>query len=274
MASIDLSPVPLGMRDMFLLMSSTHVMGLSYHRWLHLVAALFFLLFISYAVTGRQERPVKLFSIYGCFHAPMVHLVHRRREQMAADPHRLFMSVEEYLELDRNSVDARYEYIDGVVTMLAGGTTNHSRISVNVVSLLRAALRGSPCEVFNSDLRVSISSTRYVLPDASVSCVPGDLEGENDTISSPCVIVEVLSPSTEATDRGKKFRYYQSCLSIQEYVLISTQEQAVDVYRRASDNLWTLHPFGPGDEVELKSIDVSIPLEALYENVTVPRENA
>src|SRR5947209_20231616 len=179
------------------------------------------------------------------------------------------MSVEEYLELDRNSVDARYEYIDGVVTMLAGGTTNHSRISVNVVSLLRGALRGSPCEVFNSDLRVSISSTRYVLPDASVSCVAGDLEGENDTISSPRVIVEVLSPSTEATDRGKKFRYYQSCLSIHEYVLISTQEQAVDVYRRASDNLWTLHPFGPGDEVELKSIDVSILLEALYENVTV-----
>lgn len=193
---------------------------------------------------------------------------------MAADAHRLFMSVEEYLELDRNSLDARYEYIDGVVTMLAGGTTNHSRISVNVVSLLRAALQGSSCEVFNSDLRVSISSTRYLLPDASVSCDPRDLEGENDIIYSPCLIVEVLSLSTEATDRGKKFRYYQSCLSIQEYVLISTQEQAVDVYRRASDNLWTLHPFGPGDKIELKSIDVSLPLEALYEHVTAPRENA
>src|SRR5947209_13913536 len=225
-------------------------------------------------VTGRQEQPVLLFSISGCFHARVVHLFHERREHMAADAHRLFMSVEEYLELDRNSLDTRYEYIDGVVTLLAGGTTNHSRICVNVVSLLQRALRGSPCEVFNSDLRVSISSMRYVLPDASVSCVAGDLEGENDTISSPCVIVEVLSPSTEATDRGKKFRYYQSCLSIQEYVLISTQEQAVDVYRRISDNLWTLHPFGPGDEVKLKSIDVSIPLEALYENVTVPRENA
>jgi Uma2 family endonuclease len=88
-----------------------------------------------------------------------------------------------------------------------------------------------------------------------------------------CTIVEVLSPSTEATDRGKKFRYYQICPSIQEYVLISTQEQAIDVYRRASHTLWTLHPFGPGDEVELKSIDVSIPLEAFYENVAVPREN-
>src|SRR5436305_10990090 len=192
---------------------------------------------------------------------------------MAADPHRLFMSVEEYLELDRNSLDTRYEYIDGVVTVLAGGTTNHSRISVNVVSLLQAALRGSPCEVFNSDLRVSISSTRYLLPDASVSCDPGDLQGENDIIYSPCVIVEVLSPSTEATDRGKKSRYYQSCPSIQEYVLISTQEQAVDVYRRASGNLWTLHPFGPGDEVVLKSIDFSLLLEALYENVIVLGEN-
>jgi len=192
---------------------------------------------------------------------------------MAADPHRLFMSVEEYLELDRNSLDARYEYVDGVVTLLAGGTANHSRISINVVSLLRATLRGSPCEVFNSDLRVNISSTRYLLPDASVSCDSGDLQGENDIIYSPCLIVEVLSPSTEATDRGKKFRYYQSCPSMQEYVLISTQEQAVDVYRRASDNLWTLHPFGPGDEVELKSINVSIPLEAFYENATVPRES-
>ena len=193
---------------------------------------------------------------------------------MAANPHRLFMSVEEYLELDRKSLDARYEYIDGIVTMLAGGTTNHSRISVNVTSLLQAALRGSSCEVFNSDLRVSISGTRYLLPDASVSCDPEDLTGENDIIYSPRMIIEVLSPSTEATDRGKKFRYYQSCPSIQEYVLISTQEQAVDVYRRASDKLWTLHPFGPGDKMELKSINVSIPLGALYENVMLPEENA
>lgn len=193
---------------------------------------------------------------------------------MAANAHHLFMSVQDYLELDRNSLDARYEYIDGIVTLLAGGTTNHSRISVNVTSLLQASLRGSPCEVFNSDLRVSISGTRYLLPDASVSSDPEDMTGENDIIYSPRVIVEVLSPSTEATDRGKKFRYYQSCSSIQEYVLISTQELAVDVYRRASDKLWTLHPFGPGDTVELKSINVSIPLAALYENVTLPGENA
>src|SRR6266852_6825415 len=189
---------------------------------------------------------------------------------MAANPNRVVMSVEEYLELDRNSLDTRYEFIDGVVTMLAGGTTKHSRICVNMVSQLHTALRGKPCQVFNSDLRVSISRTRYLYPDASVSCDPHDLEEEGDIIYYPRVIIEVLSPSTEASDRGKKFSYYRSCPTIQEYVLISTQEQAVDVYRRASDNLWTLHPFGPGDGVELKSINVSISLEALYENVTFP----
>ena len=78
--------------------------------------------------------------------------------------------------------------------------------------------------------------------------------------------------STEAYDRGKKFRLYQGCLSIQEYVLVSTQEQAIDVYRRAADNLWTLHPFEPGEEVILKSINVRIPIDAFYENVTFPKD--
>ena len=122
---------------------------------------------------------------------------------MVAERHRLLMSVEEYLELDRNSLDTRYEFIDGAVTMLAGGTTNHSRICVNIVSQLHEALRGKSCQVFNSDLRVSISESRYVYPDASVSCDPRDLENEGDILYSPRVIFEVLSPSTEARDRGK-----------------------------------------------------------------------
>ena len=139
-----------------------------------------------------------------------------------------------------------------------------------MVSQLHTALRGKPCQVFNSDLRVSISRTRYVYPGVSVSCDPHDLEEEGDIIYYPRVIIEVLSPSTEASDRGKKFSYYRSCPTIQEYVLISTQEQAVDVYRRASDNLWTLHPFGPSEVVTLKSINVSIPMDDFYEDVTFP----
>jgi Uma2 family endonuclease len=191
---------------------------------------------------------------------------------MVAERHRLLMSVEEYLELDRNSLDTRYEFIDGVVTMLAGGTTNHSRICVNIVSRLHEALRGKSCQVFNSDLRVSISGSRYVYPDASVSCDPRDLENEGDILYSPRVIFEVLSPSTEARDRGKKFSYYRSCPSIREYVLISTQEQAVDIYRRATDNLWTLHPFGSDEDIELKSLSIRFPIGLIYENVTFPED--
>lgn len=190
---------------------------------------------------------------------------------MVADPPRLFMSVEEYLELDRNSLDARYEFIDGVVTMLAGGTADHSSICVNVVSQLHGALRGNPCQVFNSDLRVSISTTRFVYPDISVSCDPRDQEqGNSDIIHYPRVVIEVLSSSTEAYDRGRKFGYYRVCLTLQEYVLVDSQRQAIDLYRRQTENLWTFHPFGPDDEVALKSINVRFPLASLYEDVTFP----
>ena len=187
---------------------------------------------------------------------------------MAAEPHRHFMSVEEYLELDRNSPDARYEYIDGVVTMMAGGTANHSRIGVNIASQLNLALQDSPCIVYNADLRVSISPTRYVYPDISVSCDPRDQEdGTKDMMQHPSVIIEVLSPYTEAYDRGKKFRFYQECASVQEVAFVSTQEPAVDLYRRANEKLWTLHPYGPEDYVEFKSINVTVAIELFYQKV-------
>lgn len=192
---------------------------------------------------------------------------------MAADPRQLPMSVEEYLELDRNSMDARYEYIDGIVTMLAGGTVNHSRISINLIKALDTALRGKRCMVFNSDMRVSISATRYVYPDVTVSCDPRDQEqGDSDILHYPCVVIEVLSASTEAYDRIKKFSYYRACPTVQEYVLVSTQEQAVDIYQRATENLWTLHLFREGDEVQLRSIGVRFPIAAIYDNTMLSGE--
>jgi Uma2 family endonuclease len=178
------------------------------------------------------------------------------------------MSAKEYLDFDRASQDARYEFIDGTVTMLAGGTINHSRISINLAKTLDHALLDKPCLVYNSDMRVCISASRYVYPDISISCDPRDQEqGNIDIIYHPCVIIEVLSLHTEAYDRSKKFSFYRSCLSVQEYVLVSSQEAAVDVYQRTTENLWTLHFFGPGDEVELKSINVVIPMTAIYERI-------
>jgi Uma2 family endonuclease len=190
---------------------------------------------------------------------------------MTANPNRVLMSVNEYLELDRNALDTRYEFIDGVVTMMAGGTADHSTISINVISALRGLLRASQCRVYNSDLRIRLTQSRYVYPDASISCNVED-RGQIDIIQSPCVVIEVLSPSTEAYDRGRKFAYYRACPTLQEYVLVDTQRQAVDLYRRATDNLWTFHPFGPGETVMLKSINVSVPMDAFYENVTFPED--
>ena len=192
---------------------------------------------------------------------------------MIANPYHSPMSVEEYLELDRNSMEARYEFVDGIVHMLAGGTTNHSLISVNFSSLLRTALRGKQCRVYNSDLRVRVSEAHYFYPDISVSCDPRDRE-LRDCISYPSLIIEVLSPKTEAYDRGKKFSYYRICPTLQEYVLVSTQEQAIDVYRRAKDKFWTFHPFDPGDEVELKSVNMRFPIATIYEDVTFPGDTS
>jgi Uma2 family endonuclease len=186
---------------------------------------------------------------------------------MIAEPYQSRMTVEEYLALDRASEDVRYEYIDGIITMLAGGTINHSRICANIIGELSIALRGKHCQVFTSDLKVSVSATRYVYPDVSVSCDQRDLQEKGDILYYPCVVIEVLSPSTESRDRREKFTYYRGCPSVQEYVLVSAGEQAVDVYRRASEKLWTIHLFGPGDDVELKSIGVTVPIAAIYENV-------
>ena len=187
---------------------------------------------------------------------------------MLAEPYRRSMSAKEYLDFDRASQDDRYEFIDGAVNMLAGGTINHSRISINLAKTLDHELFDKPCLVYNSDMRVCISASRYVYPDISISCDPRDQEqGNIDIIYHPCVIIEVLSPHTEAYDRSKKFSFYRSCPSVQEYVLVSSQEAVVDVYQRATENVWTLHFFGPGDEVELKSINVVIPMTAIYERI-------
>jgi len=187
-------------------------------------------------------------------------------------PRESLMDVEDYLELDRTSIETRYEYIDGYVTMLAGGTANHALIGVNVTSMLRRLLRGGPCLVYNSDLRVRLSETRYVYPDASVSCDERD-RGQTDMLRSPRLVVEVLSPATEAYDRGRKFAYYRDNPTIQEYVLIDSLRPIVELFRLEKNSLWTFHSFGPGDDVELASLQVRFPISAVYEDVIFPPEH-
>jgi len=179
------------------------------------------------------------------------------------------MTVEEYFALDESSSEIRYEYIDGYVTMLAGGTLDHSLIGANIITTLRNALRGTPCRVFTTDARIELSSKRYVYPDVSVSCDERD-RGRIKNLTAPRLVIEVLSPNTERYDRGRKFAFYRDCPTIQEYVLIEPDYPSVEIYRRERGRLWVLHTFGEGDEIELVSVGIHFPISAIYEDVIFP----
>ena len=190
---------------------------------------------------------------------------------MVALPRDPSMSVEEYLQIDRSSIETRYEYIDGYVTMLAGGTLDHATIGANIISILRRSLRGTPCRVFTSDARVRLSRTRFVYPDASISCDEQD-RGQSDNVQSPLLVVEVLSPSTEGYDRGRKFGFYRECPTIQEYLLLDSQRPMLEVYRRERHNLWILRAYRLDEDVELTNLGVRFPVSTVYEDVVIMEE--
>jgi len=178
------------------------------------------------------------------------------------------MTVDEWRELEEHS-EIKHEYIDGQIYAMAGGTLAHSFVAVNVVALLKSILRGRSCRAYNSDAAARLSSTRFTYPDATVTCDERDRPTTKlREIKTPRVIVEVLSDTTEAYDRGMKFGFYRECPHVQEYVLVSTKYQLVEVYSRTPKS-WEYHAYGPGDEVELVSIDVHLPLASLYEDTDV-----
>jgi Uma2 family endonuclease len=184
-----------------------------------------------------------------------------------------WISPEEYLEIDRASIGVKYEYMDGQMYAMAGGTVNHAEIALNLLIALRAHLGNGPCHAFSSDVRVQVAEEKYYYPDVTVSCNPEDWQqGTNDIVCTPRLIVEVLSPSTEAFDRGKKFRAYQACPSVEKYVLIRTAYQEIEIFNRQEGNLWTYRRFGPGQEVELLSIGLTISLAAIYNRTDVPEQ--
>ncbi|HVZ32724.1 MAG TPA: Uma2 family endonuclease [Polyangiaceae bacterium] len=181
-----------------------------------------------------------------------------------AEPAALQMSYADYLALERAS-DVKHEWEDGTARAMSGGTPEHGRLAVRFTALLGAALGDRPCEAFSSDVKVRIAAAnRSYYPDASVVC--GALQraaDDADAIANPIVVVEVLSDSTEARDRGVKRRHYQLLTSLKEYVLVSQSEPFVEVWRRTEDG-WSVHEYGPAGTVRLQSIDVAISVDELY----------
>lgn len=182
-----------------------------------------------------------------------------REDERYFTPAEYFVWEEQQLE--------RHELIDGRVYAMSGGTQNHSTIAINFLLLIRSHLRGSKCRVFNSDLKVNILHTsNYTYPDLSLTCDERDRENAL-YITYPCLIVEVLSDTTEAYDRGKKFEKYRRNSNLVDYVLVSSDEIAVDIYHKNDASDWLILSYRAGDRVELKSIGLSFLIEQLYEEV-------
>ncbi len=185
-------------------------------------------------------------------------------------------TAEKYLELERNS-EVRHEYIDGEIFEMAGAGKRHNQISANVMRLLGNQLLERNCTAYASEMRIRIPSTRkYTYPDIVGIC--GDEEFEDDIediLLNPNLLIEILSKSTEAYDRGTKFEFYQTIESFNEYILITQEPFRVEQFIRQDKNAWTYLEFRKSvDKVKLNSIDCEISLNDIYHKVeqTFPKE--
>jgi Uma2 family endonuclease len=178
-----------------------------------------------------------------------------------------FLTPEQYLEIERKA-EYKSEYFNGEMFAMSGARRKHNLIQTNLLSELGAQLRGRPCEAYPSDMRVRVSATGlYTYPDAVVVCgEPLFLDDREDTLLNPTLIVEVLSPSTEAYDRGQKFEHYQKIDSLRYYLLISSDRVHADLFTLA-ERRWTPASHLE-DTLELDSIGCRLKLADLYEKVT------
>lgn len=191
------------------------------------------------------------------------------------------ISPEEYLAAEATS-PIKHEYRDGEVYAMAGGTDAHVTIALNLWALLRGHLRNQGCRAYALDMKAHIEVlNRFYYPDVMVTCSDRDLASSTFK-RYPCLIVEVLSDSTEAFDRGDKFADYRHLESLQEYVLISQTRPQVEVYRRSAEGLWVFYPHGEGASLEerlaqrfeLASVDWAGVISDLYEQVSFSEDTS
>lgn len=190
---------------------------------------------------------------------------------MSAQQQTVWISEDEYREGEELS-PIKHEWFRGEVFAMAGGTFNHTRICGNIHTSAKAALRGRSCSAHNGEQRVKIEANGlHTYPDSVIFCPPSRFEGRGDnTLLTPSVIFEVLSPSTESYDRGDKFQFYALIESLTDYVLIETERVAIEHFRRTPDG-WLLRTYGRRDEVlRLENVEIELPLREIYEDLDVP----
>ena len=191
---------------------------------------------------------------------------------IAAKDNAPHITPEEYFTWEEQQLE-KHELIDGQVYAMTGGSVNHSRIAIRFTTMVDTHLDASSCITGNSDLRVNIVGTNnYTYPDVSVTCDQRD-KTTTQYITYPCLIVEVLSKTTEAYDRGGKFRMYQNNAVLKDYLLVSSTAMEIDLYHKNDAGQWMIINYGEGDTIELKSINLSFPIEQVYRGLSLEPEN-
>ena len=186
---------------------------------------------------------------------------------MFVSKNNFYISPEDYLEGERVS-PIKHEYRRGHVYARTGAKKPHIIITSNLVMLLGNHLLTTPCLVLSADIKVRLEEANcYYYPDVAVTCDERDTGSTEDFILYPSLVVEVLSPSTAAFDRGNKFADYQTASSLQEYVLITQSEIKIECFRLNAEGNWVSQTYREGDELELMSIDFRCPIAQVYQKV-------
>ena len=181
------------------------------------------------------------------------------------------VSEDDYLRLEAQS-PVRHEYMGGELFAMTGGTLRHNTIAGNVFVALRAHLRDTPCRAFINDVRVRVANTNsYYYPDLLVTCARGaqtvDLSAV--TIDDPVLVIEVLSPNTEATDRREKLLAYRTLPSLSEYVMVSQDDARIEIHRRRGDIGWEKIEYAGLETIELASVGLQIGMRDVYDGVPI-----
>ena len=188
---------------------------------------------------------------------------------MAQAAHQPVFSADDYLVWEPTQLD-RHEYLNGEVFALAGAEDRHVTVSGNCYMTLRQHLNGSPYRTYMSDIRLFVAAVNsYFYPDVLVTCSAHDLASPMAK-TEPKLIIEVLSSSTAAYDRGLKFSHYRTLASLEEYALIDLDTRITDCYRKGPDGLWVLHPFARNESVELASVALTLDAAQLFADVVEP----
>lgn len=188
---------------------------------------------------------------------------------MSALPQHEFWTVDDYIQFDDSQNENRYEYQQGKIYAMAGASRRHGIISLALASMIYTQLLDRPCQAFQGEMRVQVTESNYFYPDIVVVCGKEVYKSNKENILlNPTVVIEILSPSTEDFDRGRKFALYRQNPSLQAYLLVSQDEIHIESYVRMPDNQWLLTDYNHADaEISLKAIDCHLKLADVYRKV-------